>query len=85
MGKIQVEDQGVQTTMYNPIGYENILYSIRQHRHYFVITLSTIYKNTEPLCYKSETNIISQLYVKKKKNPTGTNLKKLLMTKAGII
>lgn len=67
-GKIQVEDQGVQTTMYNPTGYENILYRVRQHSHYFVITLSTIYKNTEPLCYKPEANIISQLYVQKKKN-----------------
>lgn len=85
-GKMQAEDQGAQTTMCNPTGYENILHSIRQHGHCFVITVRIIYKNTETLCYKPETNILSQLHFQKKhKTLTGTNLKKLLMTKAGII
>ena len=69
-GKMQAEDQRAQTTMCNPTGYENILHSIRQHGHCFVITVSIIYKNTETLCYKPETNILSQLHFQKKtQNP----------------
>ena len=66
-GKIQAEDQGAQTTMCNPTGYENTPYGIRQHSHCFVITLSIISKNTQPLCYKPETNILTQLYFQKTK------------------